>query len=39
MDTPIPLYNEFSQTHGLALADINKDGQPDLITGKRYNGS
>ena len=30
------IYNEFSQTHGLALADINKDGQPDLITGKRY---
>ncbi len=26
----------FSQTHGLALADINGDGYPDLITGKRY---
>jgi len=30
------IFNEFSQTHGLALADINKDGNPDLITGKRY---
>jgi len=26
----------FSQTHGLALADINKDGNPDLVTGKRF---
>jgi len=26
----------FSQTHGLAMADINGDGLPDLITGKRY---
>jgi hypothetical protein len=26
----------FSQSHGLALADINKDGQADLISGKRY---
>lgn len=25
-----------SQTHGLALRDINGDGHPDLITGKRY---
>lgn len=25
-----------SQTHGLALQDINRDGNPDLITGKRY---
>lgn len=27
---------EFSQTHGLALADINGDGHRDLVTGKRY---
>lgn len=26
----------FSQTHGMALADINGDGPPDLVTGKRY---
>lgn len=26
----------FSQTHGIALNDINGDGHPDLITGKRY---
>ena len=26
----------FSQTHGLALKDINGDGNPDLITGKRF---
>lgn len=26
----------FSQTHALSLADINRDGHPDLITGKRY---
>jgi len=27
---------QFAQTHGLAFADINSDGYPDLITGKRY---
>ncbi len=26
----------FSQTHGLALTDINGDGTPDLVTGMRY---
>lgn len=26
----------FSQSHGLALKDINGDGNPDLITGKRF---
>jgi len=30
------IFTEFSQTHGLALKDINGDGHPDLITGKRY---
>lgn len=25
-----------SQTHSTILADINGDGKPDLITGKRY---
>lgn len=26
----------FSQTHGAALVDVNMDGLPDLITGKRF---
>ncbi len=26
----------FSQTHGAALTDVNGDGLPDLITGKRF---
>jgi hypothetical protein len=28
----------FSQAHALTLADIDGDGQPELITGKRYRG-
>ena len=27
---------DFSQTHSLNLVDINGDGLPDLVTGKRY---
>lgn len=26
----------FSESHALVLADVNADGNPDLITGKRY---
>ncbi|HEV7350923.1 VCBS repeat-containing protein [Telluribacter sp.] len=28
--------DQFTQTHGLALVDINGDGHSDLVTGKRY---
>ncbi len=28
--------NSFSQTHGVALTDMNDDGLPDLVTGKRF---
>ena len=28
--------SSFSQTHAVALADLNADGSPDLVTGKRY---
>jgi len=30
------IFNSFSECHALAMADINADGHPDLITGKRY---
>ncbi|MFC4874861.1 FG-GAP repeat domain-containing protein [Negadavirga shengliensis] len=28
--------DSFTQTHGLEFVDINSDGHPDLVTGKRY---
>ncbi len=28
--------NSWSQAHALSLADLNDDGQPELVTGKRY---
>lgn len=28
--------DNFTQTHALCLADINSDGLPDFVTGKRY---
>lgn len=28
--------NSWSQAHATTLADVNGDGQPDLVTGKRY---
>ena len=30
------IFDKVSETHALAMADINKDGHPDLVTGKRY---
>lgn len=30
------IYDKFSETHALTMADVNKDGHPDLVTGKRY---
>jgi hypothetical protein len=30
------IFKEFSESHGLGMADINGDGHPDLVTGKRY---
>jgi hypothetical protein len=28
--------DQYTQTHGVAFTDINSDGHPDLVTGKRY---
>ena len=28
--------NSFTQTHAMCAADINRDGLPDFVTGKRY---
>ncbi len=30
------IYKGFSESHSLAFTDINGDGHPDLVTGKRY---
>jgi len=30
------IFNKVSETHGMAMADINRDGHPDLVTGKRF---
>jgi hypothetical protein len=30
------IFNGFSQSHALAMADINGDGYADLVSGKRY---
>lgn len=34
--TTHPIDASIAQTHALCLADINGDGLPDLVTGKRY---
>ena len=34
--TPHLIDDTFSQLHGLCLADINSDGLPDFVTGKRW---
>jgi hypothetical protein len=31
-----PIDTSWSQAHALTLADLNGDGQPELVTGKRY---
>lgn len=34
--TPHEIDTSYSQTHSMCMADINSDGLPDLITGKRW---
>lgn len=35
---PRVIDNTWAQAHASAVADINRDGQPDLVTGKRFFG-
>lgn len=33
---PVTIDDSWSQAHAVTLADLNGDGQPDLVTGKRF---